>query len=282
MTSPRILVQLSDPHIKHLGTLAYGRVDTAGSLQRAVSQILRMRQPAEAIIITGDLTDFGRREEYEHLRQLLSPLSQIPCPIYLMPGNHDARDELRRAFFDHPYLSASSDSDFVQYSVNLGGLRLVTVDTVVPMASHGAICEQRLAALDVMLRQDKNTPTIVAMHHPPFRTFIEHMDEIGLLAGADAMECLVASHPQVKRVICGHLHRPIQALWANTIALTAPSTAHQVRLDLAADAPSAFVMEPPGFLIHAWDDTGQIVTHQVTIGEFGGPYPFYEDGTLID
>jgi hypothetical protein len=55
------------------------------------------------------------------------------------------------------------------------------------------------------------------MHHPPFRTMIGHMDEIGLRDPDGALAAVVARHPQVRRVICGHLHRLIQAPWANTI-----------------------------------------------------------------
>jgi 3',5'-cyclic AMP phosphodiesterase CpdA len=276
----KTLVQLSDPHIKLPGARAYGRVDTAQFLRQAVQAVLRLKQPPHAVVVTGDLTDFGRADEYAHLRELLQP---IGCPLYLLPGNHDEREGLRAAFPEHGYLR--NETPFIQYAVDLGGLRLVAVDTVVPYASHGEVCAERIDQLAHLLAQDTATPTIVAMHHPPFRTLIGHMDDIGLRNPA-ALEAVVARHPQVRRVICGHLHRPIQALWANTLAMTAPSTAHQVCLDLADDAPSAFTMEPPGFLVHAWTDTGDVVSHVVPVGPAGpfeGPFPFHEDdGQLID
>jgi 3',5'-cyclic-AMP phosphodiesterase len=278
----KLLVQLSDPHIKAPGSLAYGRVDTAAFLGRAVEAVLKLKQAPVAVVITGDLTDFGRAEEYAHLRLLLRP---IVCPVFLMPGNHDDRAAMRQAFRDHAYLrhaAGESDSAFMQYAVDLDGCRLVTVDTVVPKASRGAVCAQRISVLDDLLSQDRNTPTIVAMHHPPFRTFIGHMDDIGLLEGANALRTVIERHPQVERVICGHLHRSIQTRWANTVAMTAPSTAHQVSLDLAKDAASTFSMEPPGFLVHAWSHDGVMATHEVAIGAFDGPYPFFEDGALID
>jgi 3',5'-cyclic AMP phosphodiesterase CpdA len=275
---PRLLVQLSDPHIKAPGSLAYGRVDTAAMLSRAVDSVRRLAQAPDAVVVTGDLTDFGRADEYAHLQTLLRPLA---CPVYLLPGNHDDRRALRAAFPDHAYLHAGG-SEFIQYAVALAGLRLVVVDTVVAGAGHGALCAERLAHLEALLEEDRDTPTIVAMHHPPFQTFIGHMDELGLIDGADALEALIARHANVERVICGHLHRSIQVCWANTLALTAPSTAHQVCLDLASDAASAFTMEPPGFLIHAWADGGSVVTHQASIGVFDGPYPFFDADGLID
>jgi hypothetical protein len=55
-----------------------------------------------------------------------------------------------------------------------------------------------------------------------------------------------------------------------------------VALDLAPDAPSRFKMEPPGYQLHKWSAGNGIVSHTAFIGEFAGPYPFYEGGKLID
>jgi 3',5'-cyclic-AMP phosphodiesterase len=88
------------------------------------------------------------------------------------------------------------------------------------------------------------------------------------------MAAVVQRHPQVERVVCGHLHRPIQRRWAGTVVLTAPSTAHQVDLNLHPGASSGFVMEPPACLLHVWTDALGLVTHTSYIGDFGGPQPF--------
>ena len=275
----RLLVQLSDPHIKAPGSLAYGRVDTALFLTRAVKSVLALPQHAEAVLITGDLTDHGRADEYAHLRRLLQPLR---CPVYLLPGNHDERAALRAAFPDHAYLQTATRSDgFVQYAADLSGLRLVVADSVHAGAPHGQLCTERLQQLDALLSQAPSSPTVLAMHHPPFMTGIGHMDENGLREPS-ALEALVRRHPQIERIVCGHLHRSIQTRWAGTLAMTAPSTAHQVCLDLSAKAASAFVMEPPGFVVHAWGPNLPLVSHVAASGQFDGPYPFHADGALID
>jgi 3',5'-cyclic AMP phosphodiesterase CpdA len=278
----KLLIQLSDLHIKAPTRLAYGRVDTAAALRRAVDAVVRWNPAPAAVVITGDLTDFGRPQEYAHLEALLRPL---PCPAYLMPGNHDDRAALRHAFPTHTYLRPAAGADDaapVQYAVDLGGLRLVTIDTVVPGAAHGAVSAQQLQALDRCLRQEPHTPTLVAMHHPPFQTFIGHMDDIGLLEGAPELALVIAAHPQVERVLCGHLHRCIQRRWAGTVAMTAPSTAHQVCLDLTPQAPAAFVMEPAGVLVHAWSQAAGVVTHLAALGSFDGPHPFSDGDGWID
>jgi 3',5'-cyclic AMP phosphodiesterase CpdA len=277
-----LLVQLSDLHIKKPGSVAYGHVDTAAFLRQAVESVGRLPQRPDAVVVTGDLTDFGRDDEYAHLRDLLAPLKS---PVYLLPGNHDDRAGLRRAFPDHGYLDIDSGGDggagFIQYVVTIGGLRLVAVDTVVAGQAHGEVCDARLAWLDACLAQDADTPTVVALHHPPFATGIGHMDRIGLRR-SDDLAAVIARHRQVVRVIAGHLHRSIQAGWAGTLAMTAPSTAHQVCLDLADDATPGYAMEPPGFLVHHLPDAGPLVSHLMPVGEFPGPFPFHDGGALID
>ncbi|MDP9970866.1 3',5'-cyclic AMP phosphodiesterase CpdA [Variovorax paradoxus] len=275
------LVQLTDLHIREPGRLAYGRIDTAPYLERAVQSVLRLPQQPDAVVVTGDLSDFGRAAEYEHLARLLAPLAM---PVYLMPGNHDERGQLRRSFPGHAYLAAGVGSaGFVQYSVRIGALRLLTLDTCVPGASHGELCSERLAWLEEQLDACRGEPVVIAMHHPPFRTLIGHMDEIGLLQGAEALEALVARHRNVERVICGHLHRAIDVRFGGSIASTSPAPAHQVCLDLSPDAASAWTLEPPGFKIHAWSARdSRLVTHLAASGTFEGPFPFHDNGALID
>src|SRR5207244_10788268 len=123
-------------------------------------------------------------------------------------------------------------------------VRLVALDTLVPSQVGGLLCEERLGWLAARLAEAPDRPTVIFMHHPPFVTGIAHMDSYGLPSAREFAE-VVRRHPQVERILCGHLHRPIQARVGGTLASTAPSTAHQVALDLEDDNPLMFTMEPP-------------------------------------
>jgi len=93
---------------------------------------------------------------------------------------------------------------------------------------------------------------------------------------------IVGRHGQVELILCGHLHRNIQARVGSRAAMTCPSTAHQVTLDLRPRAASTFSLEPPGYVLHHWTGKG-FITHQVSFGDYPGPFPFIsEDGRLID
>ena len=270
-----IMAQITDTHIRPEGVLAYRRVDTAPYLSRAVEHLTRLRPRPDVVLATGDLVDAGTAEEYRRLHDLLAPL---PMPVYLIPGNHDNRDALAAAFADHAYLPRGGR--FMQYVVEEYPVRLVALDTLVPGQVGGLLCDERLGWLAARLDEARQRPTVIFMHHPPFVTGIASMDSHGLVNAA-AFADVVRRHPQVERVVCGHLHRPIQARVGGTLASTAPSTAHQVALDLEDDHPLAFVMEPPACQLHVWrPDTG-LVSHTSYIGDFDGPYLFADGSKVV-
>src|SRR5262249_22703251 len=90
-----LIAQSSDLHIMPEGRLMSGRVDTTPFLERAVAHILSLDPRPDLVLVTGDLVDAGRPDEYARLRSILKPL---PIPLYVVPGNHDAREALRAAF----------------------------------------------------------------------------------------------------------------------------------------------------------------------------------------
>jgi hypothetical protein len=75
-------------------------------------------------------------------------------------------------------------------------------------------------------------------------------------------------------VICGHLHRAIVRRFGGTVAMTVPSTAHQIFLDLRPDGIPGFIHEPPGYAVHTLRE-GAVVSHLAASGDHGPPTRFY-------
>mgnify|MGYP005813036875 CR=1 FL=1 len=271
-----LIAQVSDLHIKRPGRLAYRQVDTAGRLHDCIRALQALVPPPDLVLLTGDLVDFGQPEEYEHLTAILAPLR---TRVLAVPGNHDDRAAMRTVFAGEGYLPADG---FLQYAIDDEfPLRLVGIDTLIPGEGGGALCADRLAWLDATLRRRPHAPTLLMMHHPPFLSGIGHMDRIGL-EGRRTFAEIVARHPQIRLILCGHVHRTVRATVGGRPVMTCPSPAHQVALDLRADAPSCFRMEPPGFLLHRWQE-GELVSHLAAIGEYEGPFPFFDSaGNLLD
>ena len=267
-----LIAQITDMHVRPRGRIAYDRVDTNAMLEAAVATLEGLLRKPDLVIATGDLADCGLAAEYEELGDLLEPLSM---PVYLVPGNHDRRAELFDGFASDGYFR--NDDGFLHYVVEGHDVRLVGLDTVVPGHGHGEMCAARLAWLEARLSEAAKQPTLIFMHHPPFSTGLGDMDRINCHNGA-ALADLLRRFDNIERVVCGHHHRPITVRFAGTIGSVAPSTAHQVTLDLVADnSPSTFTMEPPGFHLHLWTPEAGLVTHGVAIGHYEGPFPFVLD-----
>jgi 3',5'-cyclic AMP phosphodiesterase CpdA len=250
------IAQITDLHVVARDRLCYRKVPTNEQLAQAVAHLNSLKPRPDVVIASGDLTDHGRAEEYGVLREILA---ELRIPIFVVPGNHDHRDVMRSELADHRYMAAPG-SGFINYAIEDFPIRIVGLDTSVPGHHHGEMCAQRLRWLDATLNARPDAPTLVFMHHPPFRTGVQWMDASGLHGGRD-MEKLIARHPQVIRVACGHIHRPIHVAWAGTIASSAPSTCHQVALNMAGGEGFEFVMEPRAVQLHVWDPGYGLVSH---------------------
>ncbi len=277
MTQQAVLIaQISDLHIKAQGKLSYRKVDTLGALHKMIARLNSLDPRPDAVVITGDLVDFGREEEYQTLKEALKSLT---LPFWLMAGNHDDRQTLRRVFADQPYLY--QHPEFIQWQGECGPLRLLALDSTVPQQSRGELCEQRLSWLANRLEEQPSRPTLVMLHHPPFISGIEHMDR-QRLGNPQRLAEVLGRHHQVERVLCGHIHRSMQVAFAGTVACSAPGASHQVAFDLRPEGPAQFCLEPAGFLLHRWTPDQGVITHQCVVDRFDGPFPFYDANGLID
>jgi 3',5'-cyclic AMP phosphodiesterase CpdA len=262
-----LIAQISDLHIRPRGVLAYGVSETNLFAEHAIHALLRLVPRPDCVIVSGDLTDCGLDEEYALLRELFA---RLPMPVFAVPGNHDRREPFRRAFASAGYLPGEG---YLNFAVDRGPVRIVGLDSLVAGESHGALTRETLAFLERALAARPEAPTLVMLHHPPFETGIGHMDAVRLFDGAAELEAIVARHPQVERVLCGHVHRSIQTTFGGRPCQIAPSVAHQVALDLRAEAPSCFVLEAPQYLLHAVGN-GRTVTHLAEVNRAPGPFPF--------
>jgi len=267
-----LIAQLTDLHIRPRGQAANRVAETNAFTERAFRAVAAFTPRPDAILLTGDLTECGLDAEYAMLAGLIR--RYLTPPVFVIPGNHDRRENLRKALEHLPGVTA--DPLYVQYAVEDFPVRLVMLDTVVPGAGHGELRPEQLQWLDRTLAQVPHKPTMIGMHHPPFACGIAHMDRIRL-HNATAFAEIVARHQQVERIVCGHHHRSITTKLAQAIASISPSVAHQVEMSLLPDDPGAFVFEPPAFQLHRWTPADGIVSHTVFVEQFPGPFPFLAD-----
>jgi Icc protein len=263
-----LIAQLSDPHFMPEDVRLFGRLDTAGYLERAVAHVNALAP--DVVLITGDLTNDGDARVYAAFAGIVGSLR---APFFVLTGNHDDREIVRARFAGH-----LPDRGLLCYAIDRFAVRLIALDTLVPGKPWGRLGPEQLAWLDARLGEVPDKPTMVALHHPPFRTGIGHLDR-SMLRDADALAAVIGRHGQVERVVCGHVHRSIQCRFAGTLAQSAPSCAHQAEL-IFGDAEATWICEPPAVLLHWWDPAGGLVSHVSLIGAFGPTGRFSDPHTM--
>ena len=275
---PVCVAQISDLHIKRPGALACGRVDTAKALARCVAALNEFTPAPDFVVMSGDLADTPTAEEYDHLKRLLAPLK---LPFASIPGNHDSRAMMRAAFPASNYAQSAGPLD---QRIEIAGIDLLLLDSSVPGKPDGQLDSTTLEWLDATLASSPQRPALLFLHHPPFRTGILHMDRQNLL-NTDAFALIVRRHPRVRLVATGHVHRATLTMFAGVPTTICPAPNHAVDLDLVELREPSFKVEPPAFHLHVWfpgEGFGSLVTHQVPIGQFDGPHPFFgPDGKLL-
>lgn len=261
-----LIAQLSDPHIVPAGERLFRRFDSAEGLRRAVERIGRLRPSPDCVVISGDLVNQGSAAEYANLRDILAPLA---IPVCLMPGNHDDRFSLAAAFagpatprnLRQEYDGAPLLCRRLDLSAGNDALTLLMLDTLVPGSEAGELGDPHFAWLDAACPADR--PAMLFLHHPPFASGIAGMDAIRC-AGSERLAHWLARRSNVVALSCGHVHRTIFTRFAGVPATIAPSTAHQIALDLDGDtAALSWTPEPAGFLLHHWQG-GRLLTHLVS------------------
>jgi 3',5'-cyclic AMP phosphodiesterase CpdA len=251
-----LIAQITDVHIG----FEPGNPDEPNMqrLQAVIRRLVEGPNRPDLLLMTGDLTESGDAESYARLAEAVRP---CPFPVLAMTGNHDAREALRAAFPDTP-----AQDGFVHYALDLPGLRVVALDTLEPGRHGGAFCEARAAWLRETLAADPATPTVIAMHHPPFESGIAWLDSLETEPWIGRFAQAVTGFPQVKAIVAGHLHRTIHTVWNGLAVTVCPSTAPPVGLDLRpvdADTPDGRILitdEPPAYALHRWDGR-RLVTH---------------------
>ena len=263
------VLQLSDLHLRGDGLLSFRVADTPAMFEECIRHILSLKSQPDMIVITGDLADSGAVSAYELLKK---QLDRLPMPVYVLPGNHDKRDNIMNIMPE--YCPADpAVAPYLCYTVEGGPMRIVVADGTHPGSHSGHLDEPVAVWLEKTLAAQPGMPTLLFTHHPPFLTGFGLMDEP--FENKERFEALLRPYPNV-RLCCGHIHRGITTQWSSCVAVTAPAVAMQIEVDLTPEGGDEFRMEASGYLLHHWHE-GVCNTHVCQIPSqpsFSGPHRF--------
>ncbi len=214
----------------------------------ALERLSRLDPVPQALVFTGDLADKAQPEAYARLRALVEPAAAaMGAQVVWVIGNHDERAPYARGLFD-------SDDDGPQDRVyDLGGLRIVALDTSVPEYHHGDLTDDQLDWLRDVLSTRAEHGTILAMHHPPIpmptiepAAIIELLDQDRLAA--------VIEGSDVRQILGGHYHYTSYSTFAGVPVSVASASCYTTdpapvdRLISGVDGHQAFNT------VHVYDD----------------------------
>jgi 3',5'-cyclic AMP phosphodiesterase CpdA len=246
-----VIAHLSDTHLDG-GDRSFERA------ARVMDHVNAM--PVDAVLVTGDIADHGEPAEYERARKVLAS----PHPVLMCPGNHDVRGPYREVLLDEP-----STGGPINRVHKVAGATFVMCDSTVPGEDHGFLDDETIGWLDRRLAEAPAEPAFVCFHHPPVKLQIPYVDEIRQFREERLAE-VVARHPQVVAVLCGHAHTAAATTFAGRPLLVAPGVVSTLTLPWQ-DGDMADYDAPPGLAFHILDDetpgvaTGRLTTHYRTV-----------------
>lgn len=255
----RVLIHLSDTHLLAGNRPLAGRYDTAANLERTLAAVEDLGIRPDALVFTGDLTDLGEPEAYRALRAAVEPLAaRLDAPIVWVAGNHDERPAMRSEL-----LGADASGEPVTGVWDLGGLRLIALDSTVPGWHHGEIDRAQLDWLAAQLATPAPLGTLLALHHPPLPSHVPFFDILELRDQSALAEVVRGS--DVRGILAGHLHHSTSGTFAGVPVTVAAATCYTMDLARPADTVNGMDAGQSFHLVHVYRDT--ITSAVVPVGD---------------
>ena len=249
---PLFFVHLTDLHLS-APQLANPLLlsDTMSAVRASFAAIRGLSQRPAFVVISGDLTDRGRPEDYETLKDLLTEEAD-DLPLVLALGNHDQRGPFR-AVFGLGAGEASHDHDTV-----IAGLHVITLDTAIPGHVGGEIDAGQQDWLRDRLAAHPDLRKLLVLHHAPLLDLkrTQAWDRLDA-ASTEALRQAMAGH-DVVGILSGHVHMEEVSLWHGVPVVIGQG--HHAATDPTAPKGEIRLVEGAGLTLCRLRDSGLTAT----------------------
>jgi 3',5'-cyclic AMP phosphodiesterase CpdA len=243
-----LIAQISDIHAKPGSP-------SLKALDEALDFLGRLKP--DAVIVSGDLSNKPHDKGYSLVDDAFKA---IRCPVLMVPGNADRREEMRAAFPAAPWPPEGP----LHVTQSIGGVRLVGLDVTVPGEKYGEVTPEVLNFLGSALEETPRQPALVFMHMHPFETGGAGLDRL-MCRNVEPLRLLLnGTRTPVLALVCGHAHRAITTRFGRVTAMMCPSleTANPALVDGYGEPE---VTDPPGLMLHVVSGE-TLVSHTVSLG----------------
>ncbi len=214
------IVQITDIHFVADGGPLLLEHDTRSAFLRVRDYLGQHYSDCDRLIVTGDLVHDEGEEAYQELFDALTPWHDR---LRVIPGNHDARVPMQKVFSG----MIRNDQDSVSFLDELEGWTLIGLDTLIEGAVEGDLAGNQWAWLREAVMQAPG-PVALFMHHPPVFVGSQWLDQLSLVS-LGVFSNLVEDFPQIKFVVCGHVHQEFYTQIFHADVFTTPSTCVQFK-----------------------------------------------------
>ncbi|MBM0279745.1 metallophosphoesterase [Micromonospora tarensis] len=213
MTARHRILHLSDTHLRHPD------VDAAAALARILYDV-RFLPELDLVVVSGDIADDGSVDGCVDVREQVGRFcAERGVPHVYCTGNHDTRAAFAAALGSGHLAADGTDigtpmtggsGQRAAVSV-VAGLRVITLDSLVPGQVHGQLDPAQLAWLRDVLAESAVAGSVLVLHHPPIAVSTSPILGSVNLRNADELAEAVQG-TDVRAILCGHFHMQLSGL----------------------------------------------------------------------
>ncbi|MDQ6982698.1 MAG: adenylate/guanylate cyclase domain-containing protein [Mariprofundus sp.] len=172
----------------------------------------------DAIILGGDLAQDELPSTYKRLAAMLG---QWSSPFMVTPGNHSSLPALR-----HTLIPALKTIFSYSDCLTMAGWKVIALNSHERGSVGGLLADAELDRLEQLLSAKDYIHALIAIHHHPVDIGSGWLDNIGL-NNQDRLWSVIDHFPQVRAMICGHIHQSLDVMHGSVRILGTPSTCMQ-------------------------------------------------------
>jgi len=240
------LIHITDCHLLNNTHDALKNTLPFSCLEQLVNRIKSNNLPADAIVVSGDISQTGNAESYQLFKQLLE---QLKLPVFCVPGNHDDPIVLKSVYPNTP-----NELPSLHF---IGDDAIILLNSKLPGQEYGEISHAAMEKLDFLLQNNNHRQIIAVVHHQAVKIHSPWMDKIGLRQ-ADKFLQTLAQYQNVKMLLFGHVHQEISSTHEHIQLYASPATCYQFK---PGTAEMILDDKNPAYRYISLSEDGKITSH---------------------